>query len=110
VIDLVALADALAPLLAPRLGLNAHASPEYTSLALPPDVATKRAFARIARTMPGAKKSGRVWIVARDTWARHRHTSPEHTTTSSADGTEVTVTESPESVAARSGLRLVRGA
>lgn len=44
----------------------------YTSNALPPDCPSKARFHVVVKTVPGAVKRGRVWLVPVDAWTMHR--------------------------------------
>ena len=44
----------------------------YSSLNLPPDIRTRERFAKIARHLPGASRSGRIWRVSTETWWARR--------------------------------------
>lgn len=50
----------------------------YSSLNLPPDIRTRERFAKIARHIPGATRSGRTWRVPTAAWwgARRARTVP----------------------------------
>jgi hypothetical protein len=53
----------------------------YSSNALPPDCASRRAFAAACKVIPGAKKRGKCWVVPRVAWDAHR-TKPRRSTAS----------------------------
>lgn len=79
------------------------ASKPYSSHALPPDVKDRSAFARHCREIAEAERIGKVWVCSRDAWARHRGGGASQPATVPLDEGE-----SAESIARRSGLRLVK--
>ena len=44
----------------------------WTSQDLPPDCPSRRAFATACKAIPGAKRLGKCWVVAREAWDAHR--------------------------------------
>ena len=100
VVNLDALADALAPLVAARLGA---AGPTYTSLALPPGIRSRRRFASECRRLRIGRREGKLWIVTAADWHAARRAP--------APAPRASTTEDRADAALRaSGLRLVRGA
>ena len=75
-----AIAAVLAPELAARIAkaTSAEEGGFYTSDALPPDAPSRRAFHDFVKAHPelGARKRGRVWIVAREAWHHARERTP----------------------------------
>lgn len=68
--DLAArVADRVAEKLQSRL---AAPSSVYTSAQLPPDVKTRERFNRLAKSIPGARRDGRTWIVPKTAWEAFR--------------------------------------
>jgi len=96
--ELASLRDAI-----DRVGRTAN---EYTSDALPPDIRTSARFNRIAKTVKGARRDGRVWRVPREAWEAHRlrrvATPIEQVTTA------ITVDTEADELLSGSGLRSTR--
>jgi hypothetical protein len=44
----------------------------FTSKSLPPDVSSRQHFARICRSIPGAVRRGKVWVVEQRIWEQAR--------------------------------------
>lgn len=74
------LLDALAEVIAERVAVRVAAtvaklstsSDVYTSIRLPLDVKTRARFNRLAPSVPGARRNGRVWIVPCASWEAFR--------------------------------------
>ena len=49
-----------------------HAAQPYSSNALPPDCPSRRAFATACKSIPGAARRGKCWVVPREAWETHR--------------------------------------
>lgn len=55
--------------------------PVYSSLSLPPDCKSRDVFRKLAPTIPGARKQGKVWIVPVESWTTARRRTPVQTPT-----------------------------
>jgi hypothetical protein len=53
-------------------GVGTTGTPFYSSRNLPPDIRSRDRFNRLARHVPGATKTGRVWVVPVDAWHAFR--------------------------------------
>jgi hypothetical protein len=67
---LLIVADAFVELAA--LEPEPSADEVYSSRSLPPDLASRAAFARACRSIPEARRHGKVWRVSRAVWERAR--------------------------------------
>ena len=67
------IADRVVERLTEKMGSLARATDEvYTTKCLPPDAPSRGRFHTAVRSMPGARKIGRMWVIEKSTWRMRR--------------------------------------